>query len=252
VLNKLTIFQDPMLKYVVGQTKGALDFDRALREGQPVIANLSSGKMRGNNFLLAALLVSKFKNAVYRRPPESRPYAVFLDEFQELVAVEMLDDWLRSFRKFRCSCFLATQQLQVTPEIKAAIFANCTNFFCFATSASDAVCLGKEFGSSDGAIASELLPDLPVGQAIVKARGTPARLLRVIAPDVNINGEKIAEARKLCQTLGAFRKDLDREFAERRNGSPVTQTDRAPSSIKKPVFEVSRDCPHLEEGYGDF
>ncbi len=252
VLNKLSLFLDPMLKYVVGQAKGALDFDSALKEGQTVIANLSSGRMRGNNYLLAALLVSKFKNAVYRRPPGARLYAVFLDEFQELVALEALDDFLRSFRKFRCSCYLATQQLCAAAEMKAAIFANCTNFFCFATSASDAAFLGKEFGSCDGAIASELLPDLPVGQAIVKTRGTPAYLLRVTAPAARVTAQKIGTVRKQCQTLGTQRKDLDREFAARRAGPSNTSSSTKPISKNEPIADESRGCANLPEGYGDF
>src|SRR5437879_2583696 len=103
VLNKLSVFHDPALKYVVGQQKGTLDLGKVLAGQETIIANLSSGKLRGNNFLLAALLVAKFKNEVYRRPPGARPYAVFLDEFQEMVALESLDDYLRSFRKFGCS-----------------------------------------------------------------------------------------------------------------------------------------------------
>src|SRR5205807_6207299 len=122
-------------------------------------------------FLVAALLVAKFKSAVYRRSPHFTPYAAFFDEFHELLATDVLDDYLRSFRKFGCSVFLATQNLALTPELKSAIFGNCTKFISFATSAADAALLGREFGSSDGELAAQLLPELKTGQAIVKVRG---------------------------------------------------------------------------------
>src|SRR5207253_1770004 len=103
-------------------------------------------------------------------------------EFQEMIALDALDDYLRSFRKFGCSVYLATQHLEFTPALRAAIFGNCARFFCFATSASDAVFLGREFGGADGRIAQEMLPDLRTGQAITKVRGEAARVLEVIRP----------------------------------------------------------------------
>jgi hypothetical protein len=84
-LNKLSVFHDPALKYILGQQHGTLDLERALAEGQTIIANFSSGRLRGNQHLLAALLVAKFKGAVYRRPADAPPYAVVLDEFQEML-----------------------------------------------------------------------------------------------------------------------------------------------------------------------
>jgi hypothetical protein len=79
------IFHDPAIRYLVGQQRSTLDFDRALAEGQTVIANLPSGRLQGSNRLLAALLVAKFKGAVYRRPQNAGPYALILDEFQEMI-----------------------------------------------------------------------------------------------------------------------------------------------------------------------
>src|SRR4029077_14494717 len=99
VLNKLSAFHDPTLKYIVGQEHSSLDCDRALQSGQSIIANLSAGSLRGSSFLWAALVVAKFKAAVYRRQHDGIPYSVFLDEFQEMIALDALDDYLRCFRK---------------------------------------------------------------------------------------------------------------------------------------------------------
>lgn len=215
VLNKVSLFNDPVLRYMVGQQQSTLDFDEALAKGHNLFNNFSSGHLGGNDFLAAALLMPTFKNAVYRRPPGARPYSVFLDEFQEMVAVEFLDDYLRSFRKFGCSVYLATQHLNLAPALKAAIFGNCTRFICFATSATDAVFLGREFGGPEGALITDMLPELKTGRAIVKVRGEPARLLRV-DPVVPPSKELISRGRAGCLHLGKSRAEIDAEIEQRR------------------------------------
>ncbi len=247
VLNKLSVFHDPSVKYVVGHEKGTLDFDEALRSGQTVIANLSAGNLRGNNFLLAALLVAKLRSAVYRRASDAKPYAIFLDEFQEMVALEALDDYLRSFRKFGCSVYLATQHLELPRELKAAIFGNCARFICFATSASDAAFLGREFGPPEGSLVTELLPELPTGQAIVKLRGEPARLLRALPPDVKATSSNTASGREMCMRLGRTRREIDVEIGERKGrfGFPHAKL----SAKSEPVVAKKDDESPLPEGY---
>lgn len=242
VLNKLSVFHDPSIRYVVGQERDTLNLDAALDEGRSIVANLS-GRLRGNSFLLAALLVAHFKSAVYRRPPTARPYAIFLDEFQEMVAVEALDDYLRSFRKFGVSVYLATQQLELPRELKAAIFGNCSRFLSFATSASDAAFLAKEFGGSDGAIAGELLPDLKRGEAIYKLRGKPAQLVRVLAPPATRDEGACRSARAACLRLGLSRAEIDRQCDKRRNQSVHAYREDPPLAPRNGT---------LPEGYGGY
>ncbi|MDE3179716.1 MAG: hypothetical protein KGM47_08655, partial [Acidobacteriota bacterium] len=215
VLNKMSVFHDPALKYVVGQAHGTLDIDAMLKDGESLIADFSSGKLRGNNYLLAALLVAKLKSAVYRRSENAKPHGLFLDEFQEMLSLEAIDDYLRSFRKFRCPVYLATQTLQIDPAIKSAIFGNCGVFCAFATSATDAAFLGREFGGREGDLVAGLLPDLPTGTAIAKIRGAPARLLRVRLPETKTTGA-LAEAEwQACVALGRTHREIDLEIEER-------------------------------------
>jgi hypothetical protein len=247
VLNKLSVFHDPTLKHVVGQEHSTLDFERALQSGQSIIANLSAGSLRGNNYLLAALLVSKFKAAVYRRQGDGIPYSVFLDEFQEMIALDALDDYLRSFRKFGCSVYLATQHLQLAPELKAAIFGNCSRFFSFAGSATDAAFLGREFGEPDGSVITELLPELPIGQAIVKVRGKPGSLLRVAPPSVKASPSLSGIGRSMCLQLGKTRKEVDEEIARRLATFSPAETSRPTKTKRAP--SVHKDHSSLPEGY---
>ncbi len=245
VHNKLSAFYDPALKHVIGQSRSTLDFDVALREGQTVIANLSGGTLQGNSFLLAALLVAAFKAAVYRRPTGARAYAVFLDEFQEMIALDALDDYLRSFRKFACPVYLATQHLELSKELKSAIFGNCSRFFAFATSASDAAFLGHEFGPSEGEVAADLLPDLPVGCALTKVRGEPSRLLRVAQLETRPTTKTVHAGRARCLRSGALRDHIDRERTERMRRFSSLRDDTADR-------KQQRESSELEEGYDGF
>ena len=250
VLNKLSVFQDPTLRYVVGQKQSTLDFDRALAGGQSIIANLSAGSLGGNNYLLAALLVAKLKAAVYRRHRDAAPYAVFLDEFQEMVALDALDDYLRSFRKFGCSVYLATQHLQLSPELKAAIFGNCARFISFAASATDAAFLGREFGQPEGNLVAELLPELPTGQAIAKVRGEPAYLLRVRPPSVKVTPHSVTQGREICMRLGKTRKEIDAEVGERLVRFSLPETSHRSKTLPAPPVKQKKN--ELPEGYADF
>ncbi len=249
VLNKLSVFHDPSIKYVVGQNEGTLDFDKALAEGYTILANLSSGRLRGNNFLLAALLVAKLKAAVYHRPQGAKPYAIFLDEFQEMIALEALDDYLRSFRKFGCPVYLATQHLELPSELKAAIFGNCGRFFAFATSVADATFLGREFGPPEGALAAELLPELPTGTAILKARGHAASRLNVLPVSHRPTPDQLAAGRAQCQRLGQSREKLDAELEARLRTLASSAGEPQSGSRSSTDHLGSSDLP---EGYGNF
>lgn len=247
VLNKLSVFHDPAVKYVVGQVGNSMDFDRALSNGQTIIANLSGGSLRGNNYLLAALLVAKLKSAVYHRSPTADPYSIFLDEFQEMVAVDALDDYLRSFRKFNCSVFLATQHLQLSPELKAAIFGNCARFFSFATSAGDASLLSREFGGAESNLIADILPELKTGQAVGKLRGQPATLLRVTAPAPKPTPLLIQRGRTICLGLGNTRAHIEKEIEKR--AARFAYADSAEAEQSKPSEKAAQDDSTLPEGY---
>jgi hypothetical protein len=247
VLNKLSVFHDPTVRYIVGQQPGSLDFDRLLASGQTLLVNLASGQLRGNSYLLGALLLAKFKTAVYRRSIAAKPYSIVLDEFQELMAAEAVDEFLRSFRKFQCAVFLATQTLNLVPELKAAIFGNCSRFCCFATSAADAVALSREFGPPDGELVANLLPELPCGQALVKVRAHPVQLLQVRSPGKSATVDEIARGRERCLQGGRYRRDIDAAIRARAEGL-MDDTPRA--RVVPSIGGEQQD--NLPEGYEGF
>lgn len=246
VMNKMAIFaQDPMLRYVLGQRNSTLDLDALLIEGKSLIVNLSLGAIRSHHFLLAALLLAKLKGAVYRRKPNSIPFALFLDEFQEILGLDSLDDSLASFRKFNVSMFLATQTLDLPPSVRSAIFGNCRRFLAFAMSIHDAGFVTQEFGVPDARHFATLMSDLPTGNALVKVRGDHPYVLQVTARTWDAPRESVERGRSMCLQDGRPRADVAQEIDHRqpnaRRATPVSK--RAADSAN------DRTDEDLPEGY---
>ena len=241
LLTKFMSFSEPIVKYSLAQQYGTVDFDKALSEGQTIL-----NKLHGNSFLLS-LLMPTFKNAVYRRPVGAPLYAVFLDEFREALGLEYLDQYLRTFRKFGVPLYLGTQDLDLPPSAKSAIFGNCSVFFCFGTSATDAVFLGREFGGPEGPLIAEILPDLPIGHCIVKVRGEPARLLHV-RPVPPCPKEAIERGWANALKVGKSRDEIDAEIEARKKRVVLSQT----HSSRVRTKSVRRGEDELPEGYEGF
>jgi hypothetical protein len=160
-----------------------------------------------------------------------------------------LDSFLRGARKFTVSVYLATQHLDLPLEIRASIFANCSRFFAFASSAADAAYLGKEFGGTEGALVAERLPELGTGQAFVKVRGEPVRLLRVAAPDRKPTRRDVGEARESCLRLGASREQVDKEIEERRRRFMSAGGAASRATEEACPDQGATDLPEGYEGY---
>jgi hypothetical protein len=127
-----------------------------------------------------------------------------------------IDDFLRAARKFNVSVVLATQHLDLPPALRASIFSNCTRFFAFASSASDAAFLAKEFGGVEGPLVAEMLPELKTGQALVKVRGNSVVLLRVRPAGPKPTPHEIADGLAPCLRAGMSREQVDKDIEQRR------------------------------------
>ena len=160
----------------------------------------------------------------------------------------VVDDFLRGSRKFNCINYLATQQIDLPPQLKASVFANCSRFFAFACSAADAALLAKEFGGPDSSIVAERLPDLKTGQAYVKVRSDSVRLLRVTPPDWKTTPELVAQGRARGLSLGVPRREIDAEITERR------QRFMGNAALERETLESS-DCEaaaDIHDGYDHY
>ena len=162
--------------------------------------------------------------------------------------MEALDDYLRSFRKFGCSVYLATQHLYLTPEMRASIFGNCERFVCFATSRHDATFLGTEFGEPESKLISRLLPDLPVGNAVLKSRGRPPLMLRAEASKIRPTKEVVLAGRSRCSATGQSREAIEADMRQRLSvGRSLVAVPQVVARGRRAIAAASE----LPEGYDE-
>ena len=150
--NKIGHFiSSPILRNLVGQSRGRLDLRRVMDEGKILIVNLSKGRIgEDNSSLLGSFLVTKIQLAAMSRADtpeeERRDWTLYCDEFQSL-ATESFATILSEARKFRLACVLShqfTEQLDET--LRSAIFGNVGTMVCFQAGVRDAEILAEQLG----------------------------------------------------------------------------------------------------------
>lgn len=100
------------IRTIIGQRAGTLDFKKIMDEGYIVLVNLSSGKSvsHDNARLIGTLLVNDLFLTATERPPQSRPFYLYIDECALFInedVARILDEG----RKFGLHLILAHQHL---------------------------------------------------------------------------------------------------------------------------------------------
>lgn len=174
VLNKLSVFlQNRTVRNIVCQRHSAIDFDRILKDGKILLANLSTGqlteKIAGT---LGSFLVTKIVNAAFRRSrlpeTERRPWYLYVDEFQSFMNLSVgFERILAEARKYNLVLAgLANQYVgQITPTVRQALFGNVGTLVVFRLGIDDATLVSRELG----VFTSEEVLNLGVGQAFVRS-----------------------------------------------------------------------------------
>lgn len=101
-----------IVQNIIGQREGVLDFRRAMDEGHIILVNLASqGRLSDDNArLLGALMVNDLFLKARHRPPQSRPFYLYIDECS-LFVNEDIARILNETRKFGLHAILAHQHL---------------------------------------------------------------------------------------------------------------------------------------------
>jgi type IV secretory pathway VirB4 component len=171
-------FANDMMRNILGQHKGTLNF-REIMDGQKIlIANLSKGRLGGeNSSFLGSMLVTKLQLAAMSRvdqPEEERKdFYLYVDEFQNLITPSFATI-LSEARKYRLNLTIAHQYLGQLEEvekdqIRKAIFGNVGTMIVFQVSSEDAETFATEFNMKDGReVKSDIFTGLDRGQVIVK------------------------------------------------------------------------------------
>ena len=148
-----------MMRNIIGQTKSAFDFFKAMQEGKILLMNLSKGETGEiNSKLLGLIIVSKIQMAALKRQKmgkeERRDFFLYIDEFQNYVT-DSIEVILSEARKYRVGLNLAHQYLAQLEggdakkgakkvSLKDAIFGNVGSIMCYKIGAQDSEYMGKE------------------------------------------------------------------------------------------------------------
>ncbi len=167
ILNKATAFTvDPAMRQMLGQRHSTFDFLNALDRGLWVVLSLPKGRLGNNAETLAALLLTKFKNAIFARRSRTL-FSIYADELQNLVTSgQTFETLLAEARKFSVSVVTANQHLQQYPaQIRSALFSAGT-MIAFRCSAEDAPRIAA--GLNAGKDAEQRLKELPNRQFLAR------------------------------------------------------------------------------------
>jgi len=139
-----------MMRNIIGQSKSAFDFRKAMDEGKILLVSLSKGKIGEENAsFLGLVLVPKILVAAMSRqdiPEESRrDFYLYVDEFQNFATPDFAQI-LSEARKYRLNLIVANQFIgQMDEEVKNAIFGNVGTLAAFRVGVTDASYLQHEF-----------------------------------------------------------------------------------------------------------
>ncbi len=237
VLNKVTeMLTDENIRYVLGQAKSTLDFRKAMDEGKWVILNIAKGRLKSNASLLGGLFQAKLQLAGLSRaniaPHQRRPFRICLDEFQNFINARDggdVETLLSESRKYNLHMTVAHQNLsQLDNSLLNSILGNISALFCFRLGYKDALALAPELNPEDKNMLSANLIKLNTGEAYLKIKGKPCRLVKIPFPDPSrVRPEVVEEFKKLSASFFAkpaqeVRKEIEerhRKLGIRRSGN---------------------------------
>jgi hypothetical protein len=155
VMNKLRAFtMRTATRLMLGQS-GGLDLAEVIRERRILLVSLAKGRLGTETATLAgSLLVAAFWQAALGRvtvaPERRRPFALFLDEFQDVVRTsDSLPDLLSQARGMGIGAVLANQYLAQLPEsVRAAVLGTVRTQAAFQVEYDDARLLERRFAPS--------------------------------------------------------------------------------------------------------
>lgn len=247
VLNKITEFlTDENIRYMLGQAQSTLDFRKAMDEGRWVILNIAKGKLKSNALLLGGLFLAKLQLSALSRADipfqKRRPFHFVLDEFQNFIFakgdadVEVL---LSECRKYRVNLTMAHQNLgQLDNSLLSAIFGNVNALFCFRLSYKDALALAPELSPADKKVLSDNLIKLRTGEAYVKIKGKPVRLVKIrLPPSPYVSQKVVDEFKKSCLSFSSRPlPEVKKEIEERHRMLKAQKAaERQPVKSKNPL-----------------
>ena len=172
--------RSPTLKKIFGGKTPKLNIAQAMDGKKIIIVNL--GPMDDIRRMYGTLLLSKIRQAANRRATilksQRIPFYLYCDEFHEFQTPEFSK--MLSLAGGLGLCLTLAHQYtdQLEAGILQGILGNVSSFICFRLGQASANCLRGEIPKQF----LELLPTLPVGQAIYRAASGATNLIHTPAP----------------------------------------------------------------------
>lgn len=212
VLNKLGAFlSSTTVRNIVGQERSRLDLRALMDSGGVLLADLAVGELGEDaSHLLGGLLLSSLHLAALGRPPGSRPFYIYADEFQHFVT-DSLANMLSESRKFGLGLILAHQYLGQLPEaLRQAVLGNTGSLALFRLGAEDAALLVNEIEPQFEALHLRELPAYHFAARLM-ARGAQlsAFSARTILPEPPAQNAQEIQRRTVAQSRLRFAARLD-------------------------------------------
>jgi hypothetical protein len=124
-------FEDRLMRNILAQRGGGLDFDAAMAEGKAVLVNLARGRIGDENArLLGSVLLHLLRRSAMRRDPNTNPrlFNLYVDEAQEFAGGE-LRELVTAMRKFGVGVTLANQSIDdFYPRVRDTILGSVGTF----------------------------------------------------------------------------------------------------------------------------
>ncbi len=139
-----------MIRNIIGQSKSAFDFRKAMDERKIIIVNLAKGLIgeENSNFIGNLLVPKILASAISRQDiPEAEriPFYLYVDEFQNFATPDFAVI-LSEARKYGLALTVANQFIsQVEEDVKNAIFGNVGTKIAFRVGVADAQFLAHEY-----------------------------------------------------------------------------------------------------------
>jgi energy-coupling factor transporter ATP-binding protein EcfA2 len=212
---------DTSLRLIIGQSRSAFDFRRAMDERKIAFISLAKGRLGAENstFLGMVVLLKILLAALSRvdRPEAERSdVALYVDEFQNFSS-DALASMLAEARKYSLAVTLANQHVgQIDRQLLDAVLGNCGSIIAFRTGWKDAVLLSEMFQPSPlGASDFALLPNFHAyARLLAGGRPRPPCLLAPEHPPVASDANLAAALRSISRArYGVPRKLVEQRMA---------------------------------------
>ncbi|MBT7736950.1 type IV secretion system DNA-binding domain-containing protein, partial [Candidatus Peregrinibacteria bacterium] len=215
-----------MMRNIIGQTKSAFDFAKAMQEKKIILMNLSKGTVGEiNSKLLGLIVVQKIQMAALKRQKmakeDRQDFFLYIDEFQNYVT-ESIEVILSEARKYRLGLTIAHQYLGQLEEdggkgkgtnLKDAVFGNIGSMMAYKIGAQDAEHMAKEMAP---VFSDQDLINIDKYKAVMKLSidTQPSRPFSITPVNpYTVEGDK--EAAEAYKQLSRLKFGRDREFVER-------------------------------------